>query len=415
MLCFLQAYRQDETASKTKSGWNKLRKKEFMKKSLVFSFIIMASHLAIAANVVDLQINSLDLEKYAEKAEAYSFTDVSLKVNDQPWVTVEEMETRGQSSIAAKRKNFGIKLEKKISLGQVDSKNVNLLNMWIDKGYVSSKFGLMIVDHLNIGAPIYNEYTEVRINGKTNGLYLMVEKPKSAAGDSPYVVRRAYKSRFKTDEAKIRKDLTKEELSRIEKAGASMYAVIATKSGSNLLNELKDRMDIEAYMKWMIMNSLFKNGDGADEVFFYVDDEMYAAGKIYFRIMPWDFDDLFKSMHNVSINQTELDRNPNTIIYNFEDKLDLKIANDQVLYAELKRLARNLLMTELSQEKTSAILDSIQEDISPYLERSDILELGKLDAGRKGIGYTKNEILEIISNRKIEIEKRRTWLLQRTN
>lgn len=386
-----------------------------MKKSLIFILVILSSQFVTATNVVDLQISSADLEKYSEKPEAYAFKNVNLKVNDQPWVTVEEMETRGQSSIAAKRRNFGIKLEKKINLGQVVSKNVNLLNMWIDKGYVSSKFGLMIVDHLNIGAPITNEYTEVRINGKSNGLYLMVEKPKSAAGASPYVVRRAYKSRFKTDEAKISKSLTKAEVTEIEKAGASIYAAIASKSGSNLMSELVNRMDIEAYMKWMIMNSLFKNGDGADEVFFYVDAEMYAAGKIYFRIMPWDFDDLFKSMHSVSVNQTEVDRNPNTIIYNFEDKIDLKIANDTFLYSELKRLARNLLLNELSQEKTSAVFDKIQEEISPYLERTDILAPSKLDAGRKGLGYTKNEILGIIAGRKSEIEKRRAWLLQRTN
>ena len=130
--------------------------------------------------------------------------------------------------------------------------------------------------------------------------------------------------------------------------------------------------------------------------------------------MPWDFDDLFKSMHESNINKYEFGRNPNTIIYNFEDKLDLKFATDNFLYKELKRTAQNLLTNELSQKNTSAILDSIQLDIKPYLDRTDILELGKFDAGRKEQGYTQSEILGIIANRKTEIEKRRAWLLVRT-
>ena len=387
--------------------------KSTIKISSAFSLILIFSHLTLAANVVDLQISTQDLEKYTEKPEAYTFTDASLSLNGEPSIAIE-METRGQSSIAAKRRNFGIKLDEKISLKNIKVKNINLLNMWIDKGYISSKFGLMVVDQLNIGEPITNDYTEVRINGKTNGLYLMVEKPKSAAGESPYIVRRAYKSRFKTDEAKISKDLTKDEITQIQKAGAHVYSAIAAISGADLFHELKDKMDIESYMKLMIMNSLFRNGDGADEVFFYVDNEIYKTGKIYFRIMPWDFDDLFKSMHESNINKYEFGRNPNTIIYNFEDKLDLKFATDNFLYKELKRTAQNLLTNELSQKNTSAILDSIQLDIKPYLDRTDILELGKFDAGRKEQGYTQSEILGIIASRKIEIEKRRAWLLERT-
>ncbi len=377
------------------------------------SFIVTFAQFAFATNVVDLQISQKDLDRYAQKNEAYIFAESNLSLNGQPWQQIEEMETRGQSSIAAKRKNFGIKLKEKIFLTEIKAKNIDLLNMWIDKGYISSKFGLMIVDQLHIGASISNEYTEVRINGKTNGLYLMVEKPKSAAGESPFIVRRGYKSRFKVDSAKIDKQLSPQAVSEIELAGLSIYKSIATKSGSDLFNDLKNKMDIEAYMKWMTMNSLFKNGDGADEVFFYVDANMYKQGKIYFRIMPWDFDDLFKSMHSVPVNQAEFERNPNSIIYNFEDKLDFKFANDDYMYGQLKLMMRQLLTNELSQANTSAVLDSIQQDILPYLERPEILEISKLDAGRNGNGYTKKEILDIIASRKIEIERRRNWLLNR--
>ncbi len=383
-------------------------------KKILISSVVFACNLVSAANVVELKISAKDFSNYKVKAEAYSFTESAVSINGHELLAIPEMETRGQSSIAAPRRNFGLKLDTKIQLGSIDTKNINLLSMWIDKGYISSKFGLMVVEKLKIGAPILNEYTELRINGKTNGLYLMVEKPKSAAGSTPYMVRRAYKSRFKSKEAKIGKSVTPDEVKKIEHVRDSIYSVLDKKSGPELFADLQQKMDIESYMKWMVMNSLFRNGDGPDEVFFYVDSKIYKSGSIYFRIMPWDFDDLFKSMHSVSINQTEIDKNPNSIIYNFEDKLDYRFAHDPYLYSQLQSMTKNLLTTELSQANTNALLDTLQQQISPFLERTDILEMGRVDAGRKGQPYTKTEILETIARRKLEIEKRRSWLLHRT-
>ena len=388
--------------------------KNILKTGLALN-LLMASQIAFGANVIDLQMNTTDLNKYLEKPLAYSFTNSKISVNGKAWIDIEEMETRGQSSINAKRRNFGIKLDEKVMIGGIEAKNLNVLSMWIDKGYVSSKFGLMIVDQLNIGAPLLTEYAELKINGKTNGLYLVVEKPKSAAGNTPYMVRRGYRSAFKSKEAKISKKITVQDVKKIEQVRDSIYAAVVSRSGAELYNELKQKMDIEGYMKWMVMNSLFRNGDGPDEVFFYVDADMYKAGSIYFRIMPWDFDDLFKPMHDVSINKAMLDKSPDSIIYNFEDKLDNKFAHDAYLYTQLKAMTRKLLTTELTQINTNAVLENIQKEISPYLERNDILDAGKVDGGRKGLGYSKKEILDIIANRKVEIEKRRTWLLQRSN
>ncbi len=377
--------------------------------------MLALASFANAANLIELKISDKGLSQYKVKAETYKFSESSLTVNKKLNVVVPEMETRGQSSIAAPRRNFGLKLEQAIQIDSVDAKNINLLSMWNDRGYISTKLGLMIVDKLQIGAPIRNEYTELRINGKTNGLYLIVEKPKAAAGDTPYIVRRGYNSRFKTSEAKVGKTVTADELNEIERTLHSIYTAVGTKSGTELYSELKQVMDINSYMKWMVMNSLFTNGDGADEVFFYVDKKMYKNGKIYFRIMPWDFDDLFKPMHGLPINMKELKKNPDSIIYNFEDKLDYKFAHDDYLYSQLKATAKNLLVSDLSQANSNFVLDQIERQIAPFLDREDIMDLGKLDAGRKNLPYSKIEILNTIAERKLEIEKRRAWLLQRAN
>lgn len=383
------------------------------KYSLILASLLLSAQYALAINVIDIQVSENDLLKYKEKPLAYKFNRSQMSINGGEWMAIEEMETRGQSSIAASRRNFGVKLPEKINLNALSAKNLNITSMWIDKGYVASKFGLMTASHLNIGTPLHTDFSEVRINGKSNGLYLIVEKPKAAAKKSPYIVRRGYKSRFKSDEAKAAAELTRADVNRIEQVRDSIYSVLNSKSGADLFNDLRQKMDIESYMKLIVMNSLYRNGDGADEVFFYVDGDLYKQGRIFFRVMPWDFDDLFKEMHNSEINKSEFAKNPNSLVYNYEDKLDLKFANDPFLYGQLKMMTQRLLTNELSSAQVASLIGKVQTELMPYLERADVLEMGKVDGGRKGKPYTKEEILNIIATRKMEIEKRRAWMLQR--
>ncbi len=366
-------------------------------------------------NVIDLEVTAKDLQSYRLKSEKYVFENPKMRVNGSVWMNLEDMHTRGQSSLSARRRNFGLELSEPVQLSQFRAKKINLLSMWTDRGYISSKLGLLTSEHLQIGVALPTEYTEVRLNGKTNGLYLAVEKPKAAAKRSPFVVRRGYGSRFLVQEAKISDDLTETQVQQITQALRALYANLQSKSGEKLHQALTASMDLESYMKWMAINSLYRNGDGPDEVFFYVDSEKYAAGQIYFRIMPWDFDDLFKPMHSPAINKAEISKNPNSLIYNFEDKLDLAFARDQFLYYQLKQKMKSLLMNELSVSQTDLLLGKIQTEITPYLEREDLLEMGRLDSGRNGKPYTKNEILETFSSRKTQIDQRRQWLLDRAN
>ena len=387
-------------------------------KSALIIFLL-AQALAFVAfaqtNTLDLDVTAKDLQSYRLKSERYDFEKAKLRLNGGEWVSLEDLHTRGQSSLSARRRNFGLELPEAIQLNQIHARKFNLLSMWIDRGYISSKLGLMTAEHLQIGIPLPTVYTEVRLNGATNGLYLAVETPKAAAKQSPYIVRRGYGSRFLVKEAKINDELTPTQIRDITRALSQLYANLQSKSGSNLFETLQDGMDLDAYMKWITMNSLYRNGDGPDEVFFYVDPEKYAAGKIYFRILPWDFDDLFKAMHSPAINKNEISKNPNSLLYNFEDKLDYAFAKDAVLYAQLKQKMKQLLSNELSAEQTDRLLQTIRTEISPYLDKDDVLAMGRLDSGRGGKPYTKKEILDVLADRKTQIDNRRKWLLDRVN
>lgn len=395
-----------------------------MKKGLIIGlspiltglFPVLIASAAWSANIIDLTVSSKDIAKYKEKPEKYQFSSSEFKLNNGPVNKVEEMETRGQGSISYRRRNFDLKLEDKISVGRVEGKKINLLSMGADKGYISTRLGLMIAESLQIGKGLPSEYVEVKINGHSNGLYTLVEKPKAALDKSPLVVRRGYKSRFLIDEAEVSKKLTVAQINEIKKVGTSIYAVLETKKGADLFNDLKQKMDIESYMRWMVMNSLLRNGDYPDEVFFYVDSDLYKEGRIYFRIMPWDFDDLFKEMHGVSINKIEAAKpeNKDSILYSYEDKLDRAFAPaNTYMYEQLKVAARELLDKELNKENTDRILSDLEKDLSEYLDNSAILQMGALDSGREKVPYTKKEILDLLQLRKKQIDERRLVLKEK--
>lgn len=389
------------------------------KKTLFISLaqIVFASS-ALAYNVIQLKVTDQDLLNYKAKPEKYVFSEAYFKLNNSEVFKVEDLETRGQGSIGYSRKNFGLKLSDSIQLGRLKAKKIDLLSMSADAGYISTRLGLMTAELLKIGTPLLTEYAELYINGKSNGLYTVVEKPKSAfSKDSPYVVRRGYKSAFQHYEADVSKKLTQTEIQKIRATADSIYQDIATKKDEALMNSLKQKMDIEAYLRWMAMNSLYTNGDFPDEIFFYVDGEMYKQGRIYFRVSPWDFDDLFKSsMHNVPINERERlnPANVNSILYSYEDKLDRAFApSNAYMYEQFKTVAKQVIINDLPKSVTDGLLTKIGSEIKEYLKSQDILQMSGKDSGRKGVAYTAKEIEALFYKRSQQIEARRAVLLER--
>lgn len=373
---------------------------------------------AFAYNVIDLSVNSNDLIEYKVKAEKYEFTGAQFKLNNDSLIIVEQMETRGQGSIGYRRKNFGLKLSQKIQVGQVQAKKIDLLSMSADPGYISTRLGLMTSELLNIGTSLPTEFVEVKLNGKSNGLYAIVQKPKAAFSvNSPYVVRRGYKSRFAHEEAEISKKLSPNQVAEIKAVADSIYTDIATKKDAVLFNSLKQKMDIESYMRWMAMNSLYLNGDFPDEIFFYVDGDMYKHGQIYFRVSPWDFDDLFHaSMHAAPINATEAAKpeNKDSILYSYEDRIDRAFSPANVyMYSQLKFVMQDLLVNKLTETTTDNLLAQIHSEISEYLTNPEILQMGSQDSGRKNVAYTKIEIQNLFLKRKKQINQRRAYLLEK--
>lgn len=372
---------------------------------------------ADAYNVIDLTVNDYDHANYKMKAEKYMFSGAQVKLNRETSIYAEQMETRGQGSLGYRRKNFGLKLQQPIELGRVEANKINLLSMSADAGYISTRLGLMSAEALSIGMGIPSEYAEVRINGKSNGLYAVVQKPKDImSAESPYVVRRGYRSKFIHEEAEIDQNLNQAEINRIKAVADSIYTDVATKKDAALFKSLHSKMDIEGYMRWMAMNSLYTNGDFPDEIFFYVDGDLYKEGIIYFRVLPWDFDDLFKPMHKVPVNATEAanPENIDSVLYSYEDRLDRAFApRNAYMYNQLKLVTFDVIANRLTQTVTDQLLMRLHTEISQYLNNQEILQMGAQDVSRRNVPYTRSEIQNIFLKRKKQIDERRAYLMEK--
>jgi spore coat protein H len=360
-------------------------------------------------NQVSIRMSEADFDRVVigrgQKSEARAQITVNGGTPQSGFV-----ESRGQSClIAAKRPCLNLKLEtSQAFLGKsgLKGKNFNLVSMWQDRGYFSSRFGFEIFRELEI-FEIRNEYTLVMINDRPMGLYLATDKPKKVIArisTDPWIVRRGYRTKIEVVEPSTA-------ISKAEgvKRFQDLYRILEHHSGERLLAELQSRLNLSRYMKWLLVNSLLRNGDYSDEVFFYLDSSDPSRK---FDIMPWDFDDLFKAPHESDENLRFKDEIASGLLYGFENPLDQKIYFDPALNRLLHEEAKKLF-TSITPELVTKIVDSIASDLIRYGGAEPaVLQNGLQDSYRKA--YSTDFFRKNAEMRKIETLKRLEFLKSKT-
>ena len=135
-------------------------------------------------------------------------------------------------------------------------------------------------------------------------------------------------------------------------------------------------MHVEDYLRWLAFNYLVRNGDYSDELYFYIDPKTKR-----FRIIPWDYDDIFKTGPHEGMEVWKSKMDPSSLIFSAEDELDVKIANDPFLYHQYLKCLSSII-EELSDEKIGLIISKVYEDLSPLFTSDIILKAASKD------GYT---------------------------
>ncbi len=290
-------------------------------------------------------------------------------------VSLNEAHLHGQSTLYYERKSFSIDAKKKIKLckGCEGLGAFYLVSLSMDRNYFHNRLSFDLLNTLGLFHLQY-AFSEVKINGKTQGIYLILQRPQDWAlkdKDSPYVVRRGRE--HLVDRERVQKDLDKEMKKKYHDQFLSIYKVINQSSGEDLHKKLNELIHLDDYMRWLAFNYIIKCGDYSDELYFYVDPESKR-----FRIIPWDYDDIFKVHPHEGLKERNLKLDPSSLIFSSEDKLDVKIATDPYLYAQyLKHF--QAVFEELSKDKLEKVLVNIYSDLSPLFVSKPILQAASKD------------------------------------
>jgi CotH kinase protein len=300
---------------------------------------------------------------------------------------VKEIHLRGNNSLLYRRKSLSVDLKKNIHLslqGQsVALKKFDLINLVMDKNLWHNRWAFLTMSKLGF-FPLVNTYCTVWINGKPQGIYLLIEKPHHASVDmkSPFMIRRGVHHGIDNEYDDTE---SKDEAKEYRRQYNSLYKP-GSRKGSELYEYYSKAINLDNYFTWIGFNYLIMNGDYTDELFLYINPDT----KLY-QVIAWDYDDLLLP-HPHEGAEIRNSLHPDRMIFSIEDSFDKTIVADDFLYAKylvtLKKLlldCDSTMLTETSQE----VLHEL-ELLSKDQENSRVTLF--LDRDPFDFGGTKNDI-----------------------
>jgi len=334
---------------------------------------------------------------YTSRDTSYAIDEPGTKLSlNEELLDLDKIKTRGHNALSYRRKSFTVHLNQPVTLSGINSPDTRqlsrfkLIAMAMDYTYIEERIGFGLLEKYDL-MPLFYRYVELRINGSSQGIYLLVEDPEeySRKQGSEYILRRGYyngieDSEYKPSLYQIPRDI-------YESRFLSLYENLPSLHGEELYESLDQRVDLEQYFRKMGLDYLLKNGDYTDEVFFYA---LIDQDQIRFRIIPWDYDDLFSSNpHEVGrtwgtghlfgdryypTRQDILNEIGTRLIYSIEDDLDYIIAMDPYLYERYQECLAALIQ-DLDPGDLDALFEQVRLELLPYYYRPEIISQSGFD------------------------------------
>jgi spore coat protein H len=344
-------------------------------------------------NKISIDLPTTEYESLqAVSGEKINLKPIRLVINGEN-IEQEEIHTRGQTSLYFKRKSLNFKLKSVASFQRGEKheklRKFDLISLSMDKYYTRNRLAFEMMEKIGI-FDLYYTFCELRVNGKSEGIFMVVERPEDWAFEqkkSPLMIRRGYD--HKIDKVETEKKAEKGEIKKYEGYYRNIYKSLNKYEGEELYNTLSQWMDVDNYMKWLAFNYFVRNGDYSDEVFFYIDPEI---GK--YRIIPWDYDDIFAIAPHEGKDKAfkNLGEKP---IFSTEDVLDVKIVTDPFLYKKYLVVLKEVL-EELSPCDLKDVFDQTYAELFPYFSDQEIISQSQYDAHKDAnLENLKTEIVSL--------------------
>jgi len=329
-------------------------------------------------NTISLYTSKSDYQaiKATTGKKIYNIEAVSLVINKDT-LYPEEINTRGQTTLYYRRKSFSFNLKSKAELRHGDKteslKKFFALSLSMDRSYCNNRLAFEMMENTGLFSLFYT-FCELRINGQSEGIYLVIERPDEWAmkkKDSPLMIRRGYNHAL--DKIVTDNSVKKSDIKRYCEYYNLIYKCLDKYEGEELYKTISSWLDINSYMKWLAFNFLVRNGDYTDEVYFFFDPRINK-----FNIIPWDYDDLFLTVpHEGNIKNKEL--LAEKLIFSAEDQLDRKIAADPYLY-RIYLIQFWEILDKLSPDVLRKVFENTYAELYPYYSNNEIINMSGYDA-----------------------------------
>jgi len=316
---------------------------------------------------------------------ARSDFDLQLRLSPGQPTILTTTHLHGNSTIRCARKNFLIELSgpDRYLIPDSASDKYLLISMCDDSAYVYAPTAYSLLSDDLFGLKF--RFVELIIDGKTNGIYILMEKVDTElVRDSARVtsvMRRQYPSAT-NDVFEVHYSNTPDVTAPMTRY-AQFAAKIAPLSGDALVAALREGMDLDQYLRYLAHESVLKSGDYIDEMLYFGTEQANGMGGIgeTLRVNAWDPEG-FTNCHSGGVNAYP---DPNNIAYCAEAKIDFKILPDPKVYALFARKADDALATTLNRERMGAALDQTKNALLALFTTPAVCaamtELLKLNAG----------------------------------
>ena len=361
----------------------------------------------------------------ASRGEQYEITDPLPELQFAGNIyTIDRFEIRGDNTLNFTRKGFGVNMDKKISLINPEElterkyEEFMLLAMVYYYTYIENSTAVGLFKEVGLW-PVYDFFTEVRLNNHTQGLYHFIEDPFEyfiEQKNASFVVRRGYNHVIKASSVSADKmQYLEGYIARFRR----IYSNLPLYSGRQMYDTLSSYMDLEQYFTKLSIDMLVKNGDYTDESIFYTKTK---NGKEILEVFPWDYDDIFSDQpHEIgnpwapgtvfgkreyySMDDVIEDAG-SKMLYSIEDDLDYKIARDSFLYQEYLKTLRSVV-EKIDLAAIDKIFDYTNEHIGAFYDNDSIIEQSKYDVDKTNYSLFVSNLAE----KRQMLKDRRNWIL----
>lgn len=345
--------------------------------------------LLVSPDMQDFIYNSRDTSYIIDE------TGMEFLFGGQP-LNLDLIKTRGKTALRYQRKSYVVVLNEPLAItgrdgtGMVHLRRFKLISLAMDYTYIESRIAFGILEEQGI-MPLFYRFVELKINGSTQGVYLLIEDPEQYYIEigSEYILRRGYYNSI--DDSEYEPGTQGVPRASYETRFREIYSLLTELEGEALYTALNQRLNLEQYFRKMGLDYLLQNGDYTDEVYLYalIDQDM-----IRFNIIPWDYDDIFRIYpHEVGItwgvgklfgdryypsHQDVLDELDGKLIFSIEDDLDYAIAMDPYLYTQYEITIAGMI-ENMVPEDMDVLFDQLRHELIPFYYLEEVVAQSRFD------------------------------------